>query len=221
MAKSLGVYVSSHAPGARLSNFLRSLQSGVTSESNRLEKSSGRKRAARRLSVKNFFYGTNVTPALGERETPEKGNPKRPKRAIGGSGFDFFYDSSFIQENFKVLCTSDQLRRASVDLCVLLWCNRPSSGSATTRSRVIDVHCPRDDQRCQQPITARLSVIWPLGTTSTNVVIASTVGSVKHFHEPYTQFTPSFDIYSESYFKSLWAKIVPITVRKNTDSNIE
>jgi hypothetical protein len=47
-----------------------------------------------RLSLcKEFFYGTNVTPALGERETPwpEKGNPKRPKRAIGGSRVDFDY----------------------------------------------------------------------------------------------------------------------------------
>ena len=51
------------------------------------------------------------------------------------------------------------------------------------------------------------------------VVIASSVGSIKHFTNQTTQFTPGSDIYSESHFKSLWVKIVPITVRKNADSS--
>lgn len=100
-------------------DFLRSLQSGVTSESNRLKKSSGRKRGSTPVTTSganNFFKVQMSEKAPREGENPEKGNPKRPNRAIGGSGLIFDYGSSFIiQEKIKALCTSGRLARLCRD----------------------------------------------------------------------------------------------------------
>jgi len=166
----------------------------------------------RDVCVKNFFTVQMSHPALGE------GKPQRRETPIGQNG-QLVAPGFVLYQVFSRPFVFQINSQGYVD-SALLWCNTSlyEQGSTTTGvlKAVIDAHRPRDDQQCQQPITARLVCITAIiSTVVANVVIASSVGSGQHFmnHIPSLLWRAcGSDIYTESYLNCLYrVKILPIT----------